>query len=110
MSNPGTFGDRWQPMTLLLDLKIGIAYQYHRVADADFDIGGQRCIWYCNDATMLVDSQTMVADAANVRSAKSSAKSRVASPIELKKLDKTGTKMSWQHCHCASDINCLGFS
>jgi hypothetical protein len=38
-TKPGTLGHRCQPMTIRLDLKIGIGYQWHRVADGKIGIG-----------------------------------------------------------------------
>jgi hypothetical protein len=36
---PGIFGDRWKPMMIQLDVKIGIRYRCHRVADGKVGIG-----------------------------------------------------------------------
>jgi hypothetical protein len=52
--NPGIFGDQWQPMMIWLDLKIGIGYRCHRVADANFAVSKQKIIGYptnANDGT-----------------------------------------------------------
>jgi hypothetical protein len=50
-SKPGTLGDRWKPMTIQPNVKIGIGYQCHRVADANFAVGDQNFIGYLTDAT-----------------------------------------------------------
>jgi hypothetical protein len=70
-SNHGTFGDQWQPMTIRLNLNIGIGYRCHQVADIDFAVGDQKCImptmlthaYQC--LPMLTDGEPMVADKTN---------------------------------------------
>ncbi len=49
-------------MTIPFDLKVGIDYRCHWVANAKVAINGQRCIGYCMIPTMLVDSQSMLVD------------------------------------------------
>ncbi len=53
------FGDWWKPMTIRLNLEIGIGYRCHRVADANFAVGDQKCIWSTTDAN---DAYRWIAD------------------------------------------------
>ncbi len=48
---PWTFGDRWQPMTIQPDLKIGIGYRCHQVTNANFAFGDRNIIGYTTDTT-----------------------------------------------------------
>jgi len=90
LTNPGIFGDQWKPMTIRLNLKIGIGYRCHQVADAKFAVGDQKFIGYpiyANDGTR--DSQSialMTTDSINITkntkgSGNSSSKAELLTPL-----------------------------